>query len=177
MISLITNVKGIDEINEVIKSLGDSSSLNFKQVNTDVSTELITLLKSKIDSNKTVDSGELKNSITMYPSKKNPNFVWVGPDYRRGKNVRALGIGGGYAAHLVEYGTVARYIGTRSKYVAKKLTEGKVKAGYRGVMPAKPFIRPVYDANKNGLLNKLMNGYWKQIETLASRKGLKVESR
>jgi HK97 gp10 family phage protein len=173
MVSLISNIKGLDEIQDAIKSLG-SEQVDFKKVNDQVATELVTLLKAKIDTNKSVESGELRHSIAYYQSKKNKNFVWVGPDYRRGKNIQALGMGGGYAAHLVEYGTVARYTGVKSKYVAANLTKAKVKAGFRGVMPAKPFMRPTYDANKEGLLNKLSVGYWREIKELAELKGFKT---
>jgi HK97 gp10 family phage protein len=173
MISMNANINGTQDIIEALKQLGQFVEEKLNDVTKVEADNLVVLLKNRIATNDNVLTGTLKNSITVYPSKKNPTYMWVGADYRRSKNIQ--GIGGGYAAHLVEFGTVDRYVGVKSKYVAKALSKAGVRKGYRGKMPVKPFMRPVYDENKAKVLQNLEKGYWKKIEEEAIKQGFKTK--
>lgn len=74
--------------------------------------------------------------------------MFMGPNYRPGTP--------GYAphAHLVEFGTEER------------VTKGGVN---RGRMPAQPFIRPAYDAGKLGVIDRLGQALWEQIDKARAR--------
>ena len=170
-ISMYCSIEGVDYIVEGLKQLyNEDIKEAFFKVNYNVAKELIGELRAAAPEGNTRN---LINSISMFPSKKNPNFLWVGPRYE-GKNGLYKG---GNQAHLVEYGTVDRYVGVKSKYVAKELSKNKVKQGFRGKMPAKPFIRPTYDKMRGSLLQKLSNGYAKVIMDIANKTGAFRESR
>jgi hypothetical protein len=85
-------------------------------------------------------TGNLVDSIGAVKtrgSQREIGEVTAGP--RRGGKYK------GYAGHLVEYGTRARYTrGTGGKR--------KVRNAYRGVMPKKPFMAPAFAATKDQVL-------------------------
>jgi HK97 gp10 family phage protein len=57
-------------------------------------------------------------------------------------------------AHLIEFGTGPRY-----------QKSGK----YTGVMPAMPYFRPAWEANKGQMLSILQKALWQEIEKAAKR--------
>ena len=169
-ISMNCSIDGIDDIVNGIKLLSNEQNFqDIAKVNQSVANDLIIALRSAVP----VDKGNLRNSIESFKSKKNANFLWVGPKYSSKKSM----FEGGNHAHLIEYGTVDRYVGSRSKYVAANLAKAGVKQGFKGRMTAHPFIRPTYDKMKNSLLEKLKKGYEKVIIDAGKKTGVFSESR
>lgn len=76
--------------------------------------------------NVTGKTGGVKQSIGIVKIKTYPSGVTTGIVGARG------GFPHGPLAHLVEFGTVARYT---------------KRGAFRGVMPARPFLAPAFDAN------------------------------
>ena len=72
--------------------------------------------------------------------------VHVGP--RRGRRYR------GHHAHLVEFGTKLRKLKGKGKYPA---------GTKRGVMPAKPFVRPAMQQTKDIVLARIQNSTAKKL--------------
>jgi len=70
--------------------------------------------------------------------------VFVGPGRDQGE------------AHLVEFGTADRYQQKSGKYV--------------GRMPAKPFMRPAWDASKDATLAGIGADLWAEIQKTAARR-------
>jgi HK97 gp10 family phage protein len=169
-ISMNCTIDGVDDIVNGIKLLSNESNFkDIEKVNQTVANDLIIAIKSAVP----VNTGDLKNSIESFKSKKNTNFLWVGPNYSTKKSM----FKGGNHAHLVEYGTVDRYVGSKSKYVAANLSKAGVKQGFKGKMPAHPFIRPTYDKMKTSLLEKLKKGYESVIVEAAKKTGVFSEGR
>lgn len=91
------------------------------------------------------DEGDLKDSMIATPrveasqrsavgrTRKTDVRAFAGPNYSEGQGYSAP------HAHLVEFGTSARYT-TGGK--------SKPKGVYSGRMPAQPFMRPAFDAGK-----------------------------
>lgn len=164
-ISMYCSIEGLDDVIQGMKMLYEE---DVKGAYTRVNYSVAKVLIDEIRRNVPEKNGHLRNSISAFPSKKNENFLWVGPRYA-GKG--SLFVGGNHA-HLVEYGTVERYTGTKSKYVAKELARNKVKQGYKGKMTPHPFIRPAYDKMKGTVLKLLIDGYNKTIEDIAKKTGV-----
>lgn len=85
-------------------------------------------------------TGRTIDSIGVIRNKRAGDLgaVQVGP--RRSKRYR------GNAAHLIEFGTKPRSTKGRGKY--------KVAAN-RGVMPAKPFVKPAFDATQAEVVSRI----------------------
>jgi HK97 gp10 family phage protein len=58
-------------------------------------------------------------------------------------------------AHLIEFGTGPR----------RQRTTGR----YTGVMPARPFMRPAWEAGKHGIVDRLGKILWEEIKRAADR--------
>ena len=107
-----------------------------------------------------VDEGRLEESIvvakTLHKSQQafatsSPDEVqvYVGPNLQRGAGPA------GPHGHLNEFGTGPRYHETTGKYV--------------GEMPAKPFLRPAFDATKKMVTRLLRPKLWNEIKRAAQR--------
>ena len=95
-----------------------------------------------------IKTGKLWRSVAAKRfGRKIPNApaVFVAIDIKIGK-------GSGMAAHLVEYGTVERF------------TESGAS---RGMMPAKPFMRPAVDENRYNVIAKVRNRMSKIVKVAA----------
>ncbi|WP_340109462.1 HK97-gp10 family putative phage morphogenesis protein [Pikeienuella sp. HZG-20] len=85
----------------------------------------------------------------MFRSDRTSVELFLGPDYRRSGN----------HAHLVEFGTAER----------------RHKSGKSvGRMPPHPFARPAWDAGKQGILTRLADLMWVEIEKAAARAARKA---
>jgi HK97 gp10 family phage protein len=164
-ISMYCSIEGLDDVIQGMKMLYQE---DVKGVYTKVNYSVAKVLIDEIRRNVPEKNGHLRNSISAFQSKKNENFLWVGPRYE-GKN--GLFKGGNHA-HLVEYGTVDRYVGVKSKYVAANLSKAGVRQGFKGKMTPHPFIRPAYDKMKGTILKLLIEGYNKTIEDIAKKTGV-----
>jgi len=126
------------EIAPFLRTLGQADSLITKTEAVDILQKGASPLLIQLKQNASVLSETLANSIRVFAGKKGYK-VYLGPDYRR--SVLA-GVGGGQLGHLFEYGTVER---TR-----RSISEGgKVKIVSTGIMPARPWMRPAWDAKKD----------------------------
>lgn len=94
------------------------------------------------------DTGNLRDSIIVstqltkrqrraFPHRKGEVHVYAGPSYKLGA--------GGRHGHLVEFGTGPRYN-----------KSGK----YLGIMPARPFMRPAWDALSSSVLKTMQEEIW-----------------
>ena len=75
-------------------------------------------------------------------------FSLVGPRYYTSKR---SGRHGGQAAHLFEWGTVARYRFVGNKHLnlsSKRVKEATLGKASTGIMPAQPFMRPAFESQK-----------------------------
>lgn len=126
-------MKGFQEIEKVLAALPDKLG---PKVLTQTLRKAAKPLTDEAKRLVPVDSGELKKSIGVIAAKDFGNYtgVYVGP--RRG-------IYAGHHAHLVEYGTVMRKL---DKPILIKIGGKLVTITHTGTMPAKPFMRPAYDA-------------------------------
>lgn len=92
-----------------------------------------------------IEEGDLRDSIEVSTTlskrqrrlyrKKGEIAVYAGPTYPKGAH-----------GHLVEFGT-----GPRTQ---------KKTGRYTGQMPARPFMRPAWDANKEGVLQYMRDNIW-----------------
>lgn len=143
--------------------------------------EVVALMQAQIKNNGSVDDGILLDSIRSFTSRKNPDtFIWIGPDYRR-----FTGPGGGYHAHLVEYGTKERYMKrgllpggyTRSSGGTKKFSGRNNYKPFAGKWlnkaEAKPFIRPVIDVHGSKILDMLYKGAQKAVVEEFKKRGIR----
>lgn len=92
-----------------------------------------------------VDSGELRDALHVSTTKDSSGAIIAGIKFRK---VR----GGDFPFHwrFVEYGTGPRFRRRRAKgKVVKKL------GGATGVMPARPFLRPAFEAKKKAAVKKV----------------------
>jgi HK97 gp10 family phage protein len=100
------------------------------------------------------DEGRLERSIGISTQlskrqkrlnpKKGDVVVYVGPRYKAGAH-----------GHLVEFGTGPRFQKATGKYV--------------GIMPARPFMRPAWDANKDRVLETMRLEIWNKLKSTAKR--------
>lgn len=178
-IQTFVEVKGLGNVVSSLKAAAKGNPRIFTQIVNNAGKRVEDLIKTKLVANGSSRSGLLADSIRTFPSKVNPYFLWVGPDYRQ-----RSGPGGGHHAHLVEYGTKERYMKkgllpggfTRSSGGAKKFTGfgiftptvGKAT----GKAPAKPFIRPVYDEYGDAIIDMLIEDTWKAIKDEATKTGI-----
>lgn len=104
-----------------------------------------------------VDSKEIADSITIGSLKKSQR-----PKGRQDRTTVTRYIGATSSlAHLFEFGTGERFtLGTGKK---RKLPAGL----YRGYIPAMPFLRPAWDANKMVVLDRLKVELWEAIRRSA----------
>jgi hypothetical protein len=171
-ISNKTEVVGISAVTKALKEIGELKNVNLARVTEACADELAARIKETLDSKLNPHTGNLRDSIRYYRSKKNKNFFWVGPDYRRG-----VGEGGGYHAHFFEHGTVERFVTMGlSKRVQTKLQQSGHKFASRGkIEPTKfAFIRPTYDIYGGKIMQDLVSGYIKEIEAKAKQLKLDV---
>lgn len=107
------------------------------------------------------DESELAQSITISTrlskrqkqlfGRKGDVVVHVGPSHPKGAH-----------GHLVEFGTGARYQKTTGRYV--------------GVMPARPFMRPAWDANKMRVLETMRTEIWTVLRKAVQRLRKRAEA-
>lgn len=147
------NVKftGVREIDEVLKGLPRQvNDRLLRRAHTLAAAPLVLKEKQTAPRFKTRN---LKESIGIIKASRNKELgaIAVGP--------RRKGIYKGHAAHLVEYGTKKRSL----------IGKGKYKTGNRGVMPAKPFAFPAWQATRaqvlagiNGELGRTLLAYMKR---------------
>ena len=165
-----------------LKSVAGPNNYFFHDIIDKVGRQVIELMQAEITANGTVKNGTLRNSIRSFVSKKNPNFIWVGPDYR------VYSGGGGYHAHFIEYGTKERYMkkgllaggftrksGGSEKFKGKH--QWKPYAGkYTGKAPSdKPFLRPVHDKYGNQILSMMYNEAQRIIIEECKKNGIKIK--
>lgn len=77
--------------------------------------------------------------------------VYAGPSHPKGAH-----------GHLLEFGTGPRYHKTTGRYV--------------GVMPARPFMRPAWDANRGRVLQTIREDLWANIVKAAQRLRKRAEA-
>jgi HK97 gp10 family phage protein len=95
--------------------------------------------------------GSLKDSIGVRKWKgRKWTGVVIGPKWPEGAH-----------GHLLELGTGPRYHKTTGKYV--------------GIGPAKPFMRPAWDANKGAALDIMRNEVWDALAKAAAKLRKKAE--
>ena len=148
-------------------------------VKRDIDTILINAAQPLIDEMKArvpVDTGRLRNSITVWSAKKNPYRVYVGPSYKLG--------GGGRVAHILEYGTVERVMakGLRAGGITQstmQVFQGPRKfAPYKGkrlgAVVARPFIRPAVEAVNDVVVRNLQQNILANLAMRAEKLGFKV---
>lgn len=166
-----------------LKSVTGNNNYFFHDIISKAGQEVEALMKNQIISNGTVASGMLRDSIRTFVSKKNPNFIWIGPDYRIYN-----GQGGGYHAHFIEYGTKERYMKkgllagdfTRKSGGSQKFKgphKWKPYAGkYTGRMKGdRPFLRPVHDLYGNQILKMIYEGAQSIIFAECEKQGIKIK--
>ena len=84
-------------------------------------------------------------------------------DAREGRHIALMYVGPKEPhAHLVEFGSGPRYHKS-GKYV--------------GIMPPSPFMRPAWDANKQGVLDSLSADIWAEIEKTLARASKRAAKR
>lgn len=103
------------------------------------------MVKNEIKTRVPVKTGALKKAITAKKMKRRDL-------YKPAPAIAAIDRKKAPHAHLVEYGSPGRY--------AKR---GKNKGRYFGAMPARPFLRPAWDASRDRALNQIKDGLEKQI--------------
>jgi len=148
-------------------------------VKRDIDTILINAAQPLIDEMKArvpVDTGRLRNSITVWSARKNPYRVYVGPSYKLG--------GGGRVAHILEYGTVERVMtkGLRAGGITQSTMErfkgpsefAPYKGKSTGVVMARPFIRPAVEAASDLVIRNLQHNILVNLATRAKKLGFKV---
>lgn len=133
-------ITGVKEIDDCLKAMPrDLTDKVLQTAGVNAAKPLISKAKLMAPEGPT---GNLVDSIGAIKGRKsasrNIGQVSVGP--RRGGNYK------GYAGHLVEYGTRARYTKGRGK-------KRKVKNAYRGIMPKKKFMEPAFQATRTQILS------------------------
>lgn len=173
----ITLPKNIEQtISNALEKTFDQSAKGFHDIVLAEANAISQNMASRVP----VNLGALKASIGVNKSKKNPLFVWVGPQY---SNKSSLSEGGNHA-HLVEFGSKARYMKrgliagefTRESGGSKKF-EGLPRhapyAGkFTGVMPATPFVRPTFDSMGTTSISNLKAKVLTEVGRQAQKQGL-----
>jgi len=121
------------------------------------------------------DSKNLVNSFKVFRGKKGSKkyTVYVGPDYRfwhvsgrtKAKETMPGIIGGGQAAHLLEYGTVERTRRSISE-------DGKVTMVSTGAVKARPFMRPAWEQTKDEVTNIAVGMLIKHVDKEMKNRGM-----
>lgn len=168
-------IKDFGEVKMALESLAGTGAITTKDINKvlmDAAQPLIADMKSRAPK----DTGRLANSITVWSAKRRPYRVYVGPSYKLWA--------GGRIAHIIEYGTVERFMkkGLRAGGITQSTMEpfkGKpewvpYKGKSTGVVPARPFIRPAVEATQTQVIERLRNNMLVVIANKAKKAGLKV---
>lgn len=134
---------------------------------------LIDAMKAKVP----VDTGRLRESITVWSAKRRPYRVYVGPSYKI--------YDGGRIAHILEYGTVERVMkkglraGGITQTTMQKFEGPPIFAPYKGkktgVVMARPFIRPAVDAVGDIVSERLKNNVLELVTLKARKLGFEVK--
>jgi hypothetical protein len=138
-----------NEIAPFLKLLGTEKSLITKEESISILKAGSESLLSDLKTNATLLSNTLGASIKVYAAKKGYK-IYLGPDYRKS-------VGGGQLGHLFEYGTAQRERRSISE-------DGKVTIVSTGMMPARPWMRPAWDANKSETSKECETGFIKLME-------------
>lgn len=134
---------------------------------------LIDAMKSKVP----VDTGMLRQSISVWSAKRRPYRVYVGPSYKI--------FDGGRIAHIIEYGTVERVMkkglraGVITQTTMQKFAGPPIFAPYKGkrtgVVSARPFIRPAVASTSEEISNRLKQNVLELVTLKARKLGFEVK--
>lgn len=142
------SVTGVKEIDRVLRGLPKEISHKVQQA------AHVAAAKPLVEREKLLapegPTGRLVDSIgAVRVPLKRADFVGevnVGPRKRRPYR--------GHVGHLVEYGTKPRRLRGRGQYR---------KGTYRGIMPAKPFVRPAFQQTHQQVLRGIKNNLAKRL--------------
>ena len=146
------SLDGVTELTEAFKELTRATQKNV------VTRALVEAGEPVVDAAKAaapVASGDLRDSIQASAkagkgrrSKGDLSFAYIGPSYSKRDTDYAP------HAHLVEFGTVARYHKS-GKFV--------------GQAPAQPFLRPAWDSRKQQVIGRFAEALDNQIQKAVAR--------
>lgn len=133
-------VEGFEDIEKVLHALGKNLGA---QVLTQVLRNAAKPLIQEAKRLAPVDDGGLKKSIGALRAKETSISGFDGPQFTGIFIGPRRGFYEGHHAHLVEFGTGPRKL---DKPATIKIGNRWVTITHTGSMPAKPFMRPAYDA-------------------------------
>ena len=144
-----------------------------EKVLTESAQPLINSMKAKVP----VDTGRLRESITVWSAKRNPYRVYVGPSYRI--------YNGGRIAHILEYGTVERVMkkglraGNITQTTMQKFKGPPIFVPYKGkrlgAVVARPFIRPAVEETRSEVSEKLKVNVLDIVQQKAIKLGFEIK--
>jgi len=139
VIDFEVEIKGARELHDAILRLGDAKAI--KRALKKTIRAGASVLRREIRKRAPKKTGTLRKSIKVKPWSRTRNTLGfsVGPDMRVAPH-----------APLVEYGTGPR----------KQKSTGRST----GQMPARPFMRPAYEAIKDEVVKAILDRGWKAVE-------------
>ena len=116
--------------------------------------------------------GSLSESIRIAPTIKAGQMAQSLEKPGKGRKVMFVGSTAPHA-HLVEFGTVERFLAKayiRTKNKRGRMKSIKIDGRSTGIMPPDPFLRPAWDANKDEVLATLATAIREEISNALGRR-------